>query len=495
MTHGKENTSKAEQITRDVNRLRIYFDSPAGQGHGEKRGRGGIEGLRAPPPPPAAAASASTTTVPASPVPPTGPRAMATPKSAKKEPVEVKEEAIESEEAVKPTTEKEDVFIEDALSTAATPNVEEPGPSPIVEEPASDVDAVPTSTDDHLAPKANDDVKVSTPFDADDEDARRLAPSSPQDVILDNSEDVVAVEGDADGETEGDVSMLSPRQSVEPEAGQEEAPKEAAVGKTNGSIEDELKSAPVPDPSSASTRELSVAPTASAQITPAPEAQDVVDLYYRGPEPSDDRISILYERSTRRLCIDADVVERVRISRTEGKVELTIRWNRGVESAMDRLKLAEPTDVPAATVEPAEGEDIKPVEVVDAPVNSSDVPACDSDTPVGTIKKEEEPSNGEVLDVSVEGTDAPTADQKDASPLLETPLPSDAATPTVPPTSSATTSGAEKPDNRRWDICRGVLVSFLFSLPSTTLDETDFLTSSADGAPGRGDRDLQAGQL
>lgn len=470
MTHGKENTSKAEQVTRDVNRLRIYFDSPAGQGHGEKRGRGGIEGLRAPPLPPAAAAAASTTTVPASPAPPTGPRAMATPTPAKKESVEVKEETIESEEAAKPTTEKEDVSIEDAPSTAATPNVEEPGPppiveepgpSPIVEEPASDVDAVPTSTDDHLASEANDDVKVSSPFDADDEEARRLAPSSPQDAILDNSEDVVAVEEDANGEIEGDVSMLSPRQSVEPEAGQEEAPKEVAVGETNGSIEDEVKSEPVPDLSSATTRELSVAPTASAQVTPAPEAQDVVDLYYRGPEPSDDRISILYERSTRRLCIDADVVERVRISRTEGKVELTIRWNRGVESAMDRLKLAEPTDALATTVDPAEGKDIKPDEVVNAPVNSSDVPAGDSDTPVETVKKEEEPSNGEALDVLVEGTDAPAADQKDATPLLETTLSSDAATPTVPPTSS-TTSGAEKPDNRRWDICRGVLVSFFF---------------------------------
>jgi hypothetical protein len=42
------------------------------------------------------------------------------------------------------------------------------------------------------------------------------------------------------------------------------------------------------------------------------------------PEPAPDRISISYARNTRRIVVDVDVVERVRIHRAEGKVEVTV---------------------------------------------------------------------------------------------------------------------------------------------------------------------------
>jgi hypothetical protein len=42
------------------------------------------------------------------------------------------------------------------------------------------------------------------------------------------------------------------------------------------------------------------------------------------PDPAPDRISISYARNTRRIVVDVDVVERVRIHRVEGKVEVTV---------------------------------------------------------------------------------------------------------------------------------------------------------------------------
>lgn len=49
--------------------------------------------------------------------------------------------------------------------------------------------------------------------------------------------------------------------------------------------------------------------------------------------PSTNRVSILYEGSSRRLCIDADAVAKVRIHREEGKIEVILNaLDRGVES-------------------------------------------------------------------------------------------------------------------------------------------------------------------
>lgn len=62
------------------------------------------------------------------------------------------------------------------------------------------------------------------------------------------------------------------------------------------------------------------------------------------PEPSADRISISYARNTRRIVLDAEVVETVKIFRAEGKIELSVVINpailhiNGVETA-DEFRL------------------------------------------------------------------------------------------------------------------------------------------------------------
>jgi 20S proteasome subunit alpha 6 len=50
------------------------------------------------------------------------------------------------------------------------------------------------------------------------------------------------------------------------------------------------------------------------------------------PTPSTNRVSILYEGSQRRLCIDASVVETVRVHRAEGRIEMVLHpFDKGVE--------------------------------------------------------------------------------------------------------------------------------------------------------------------
>lgn len=66
------------------------------------------------------------------------------------------------------------------------------------------------------------------------------------------------------------------------------------------------------------------APVASAEAAPAAVPEPVVDLASMPPEPSADRISISYARNTRRMVLDAGIVEKVKISRGEGKIELSV---------------------------------------------------------------------------------------------------------------------------------------------------------------------------
>jgi len=46
------------------------------------------------------------------------------------------------------------------------------------------------------------------------------------------------------------------------------------------------------------------------------------------PEPSEDRVSISYGRNTRRLVLGAEIIEEVRISRADGRVELKVKLSR-----------------------------------------------------------------------------------------------------------------------------------------------------------------------
>lgn len=58
------------------------------------------------------------------------------------------------------------------------------------------------------------------------------------------------------------------------------------------------------------------------------------------PEPSADRISISYARNTRRMVLDAEVVEKVRIFRSESRIELSV----AVRPALQQISGAEALD-------------------------------------------------------------------------------------------------------------------------------------------------------
>lgn len=446
MTHGKETTSKAEQVTRDVNRLRIYFDSPAGQGHGEKRGRGGIEGLRAPPP-----------------APPTGPKAMlAKQESAALAAKEESQPAVEpaEEPPVEAKQEPVDTVVPEAKSVKEESSTAEDVP-PIKTEEMPDV--VPAK-DEAPAPAA-DSVAISSASTAED-DVEGLLATLSQEVIDGTS--AAALDTQAD-DAPGDVSMLSARGSSEPETDPAQ-PEEPSTTTTEPPADaDATTAARSTEPETASRpaspvkedRELSMAPTVSeagpaesVRATPAPETGDV-DIYYRGPEPSDDRISILYERSTRRLCIDADVVERVRISRTEGKVELTIRWNKGAHGAAAEVvangsKPAELVDAPVVAEATPAVEGAQADEAAAAPAAESESAAVDPSLAAGPVS-DAAPTDG-TADVAVK-------DEAEADPAVRessgTVVASGATA--APPVVSAAAS-SETADPRTWDICRGVLV-------------------------------------
>ncbi|KAM0752334.1 hypothetical protein T439DRAFT_287453, partial [Meredithblackwellia eburnea MCA 4105] len=62
------------------------------------------------------------------------------------------------------------------------------------------------------------------------------------------------------------------------------------------------------------------------------------------PEPSADRISISYARNTRRMVLDADVVDKVKIIRGEGRIELTVAIlpatiGAGREASVDEFRI------------------------------------------------------------------------------------------------------------------------------------------------------------
>jgi len=454
MTHGKENTSKAEQVTRDVNRLRIYFDSPAGQGHGEKRGRGGIEGLRAPPP----------VALPAAPAPPTGPKAMLAKKEAK-----ASAEPTQPGAASEPCPSKGD-SVDGVISTAdADQYVEQAG---LKEEPASDITAA-TAADvadvelplEHVSTEAPDATKSEA-----EADVEGLLASLTEDTVV--AEAGPAPEESVD-DAAGDVSMLSARGSVEPET-KPAASDQSAAADAAGVTETSTTTASTEPASNIGSpikkeRDVSVVPgvseagaAASVHATPARETGDV-DLYYRGPEPSDDRISILYERSTRRICIDADVIERVRISRTEGKIELTVRWNKSADPSAEPLANGGEKRIESAGNDAAEpvadgitgGQESL---VEGAPIQHE---AATADAVLANDTTQEDAA------ADVPAVSAPVDDSA-AAPDLSTDRvkiedTTDGSSTIVPPaTETSGPDGAEMTEEGRsqnWDICRGVLVS------------------------------------
>ncbi|GAA5820528.1 hypothetical protein JCM11251_003031 [Rhodosporidiobolus azoricus] len=112
-------------------------------------------------------------------------------------------------------------------------------------------------------------------------------------------------------EDEDDDDELLVTKADEP--GPASAPSATGVG------EDDSSTAAAAAPESDPIRAPSLAPsTASASAATLP-------AHLIPPEPAADRISISYARNTRRMLVDADVVESVKIVRGEARIELTVR--------------------------------------------------------------------------------------------------------------------------------------------------------------------------
>ena len=82
---------------------------------------------------------------------------------------------------------------------------------------------------------------------------------------------------------------------------------------------------PRPEESTDATADVS-SPAATEEADPTPVEIEAPKPQVALPEPSPDRISISYARNTRRLVVDAGVVNSVKIFRAEGKIELKVAF-------------------------------------------------------------------------------------------------------------------------------------------------------------------------
>lgn len=531
MTHGKENTDSAGSSTREISRLRVYFDSPAGQGPGEKRGRGGIEGLRERPPPAI----------------PTGPKAAQKQKQ-QKQPVmatlktetpPVVAATVEEEEDLDgapmedtPAAPQADKTLNTASAAPEVPEGQAPT-EPSASAPANDVDQdggdddvvegliaeqeaslQPTETENATpataslsALSATADQPVTTAPESSD-----TAPAAAEQPNEENTPADATAAEDVPEEAAGDISMASARSSIEPEAAVVSlAGVDGLTPASNDASERPASEQPATDspaPSFQATRDVSITPSEAPSVAPSqtPTNQELKaeKLYpvYTGPEPSPNRVSILYERCSRRICIDADVIERVRVSRAEGKIEFTIRWKpkEAEEDEDEPEKVAEPE----LTAKVEEIEDKKPAlegetasetttteelitpkqEQSESQLETAAGGEVEATATDATVPKEEPQDAGSPMkqideaapEAAPTAEDAPPSEKdelskeipvmaaeakegietKAASPAQEA-RPDKATSPAKAPTPMS--SGKEKKkDTRTWDICRGILV-------------------------------------
>ncbi|GJN90801.1 hypothetical protein Rhopal_003815-T1 [Rhodotorula paludigena] len=126
------------------------------------------------------------------------------------------------------------------------------------------------------------------------------------------------VEAEAAAEAQQDDAVAVPQPASED-------PTPTANGKEAGEPEHALgKDANGVDSTTADTQDQHV-----TQVSQPPRessvAPSVAGTVVLPPEPAADRISISYARNTRRIVLDADIIDSVKVFRSEGRVELTVR--------------------------------------------------------------------------------------------------------------------------------------------------------------------------
>jgi 20S proteasome subunit alpha 6 len=497
LTHGKGTTDAPELANKDMNRLRIYFDSPAGSGSGEKRGRGGIEGLRAKP--------GKTAGVQAARAPSEAPSA-----AAEKEGGDG--QAVEGET---PTEEDGEELDGEPMEDPSDPS-KQPDGEPNTGEEEDAVEALATDIEeaDTTKPTPLDAPSTSayTPSQAyiDNEHPIEIPSSTPppsETLAFDASAAAASLDLPEPEET-GDVSMASARSSAEPEVASsalengttlsgtvasDKAPIEqvtSSVIPTDTSATEASSEHPEPPSSprkphpytdapilannlrspSPTTSHLATEHHPAPEPTPAssqtphvpPTAQELREEktmpIYTGPEPSPNRVSILYQQCTRRLCIDAEVVERVRVSRAEGKVEFTIRWRKGEKTSVAVLA--------AASSDAASGSTSAPVPAQ----TRADEGVKQEDEAEGEVKTEGGASPMKISSPVKQATADPIKQEESNLEMPDIPIVEKVTDASSKPAVEETTPAAveeskEKEDSRTWDICRGILVSSSSSSP------------------------------
>lgn len=126
----------------------------------------------------------------------------------------------------------------------------------------------------------------------------------------------VATEESDQDDTDDEVqsALLANSKGVEVPVGTEESSAAAEVGVKDEPVEENVPTGHVQD------TEVTTAPTeAGPAATPLEVETDVLP-----PAPSADRISISYARNTRRMVLDAEVVEKVTVYRSEGRIEILV---------------------------------------------------------------------------------------------------------------------------------------------------------------------------
>ncbi|GAA5827419.1 hypothetical protein JCM3770_003966, partial [Rhodotorula araucariae] len=151
---------------------------------------------------------------------------------------------------------------------------------------------------------------------------------------------------DVDGEPVGEARAATEEKAAEP-AGQGEEPAqsdeqsaapvedalpEAALATEVADGEDDGGEMLITKAEPSDVPELAEQPSAASDAAQpagsvrAPSVAPAVDgTLLRPPEPAADRISISYARNTRRMVLDADVIESVKVYRDDGRIELAVR--------------------------------------------------------------------------------------------------------------------------------------------------------------------------
>lgn len=176
---------------------------------------------------------------------------------------------------------------------------------PVDGEPVATTEAAPVVEEEHTAEDSDDDDQAIQ--------SSLLAAKSESGV---DGEEVVKVEG-VDATNPESVDSAAPTLAVD-----------------NASYP--------PDPySQGAQTDNVVAPSVTDEVTTVPEIPPILP-----PEPSADRISISYARNTRRMVLDAEVVDKVKIFRSEARIELTVLLRpatigAGEEQVLDEFRVCQ----------------------------------------------------------------------------------------------------------------------------------------------------------